>query len=71
MADIEDSPIDEVAEIQDSSMNNLNAETGLKPGTYFPNLDKLFQAYQEHAKLKRFSVTMRLGHKGSDGARKY
>ena len=71
MANIEDSPTDEVAEIQDSSMNNLNAETGLKPGTYFPNLDKLFQAYQEHVKSKGFSVAKRGGHKGRDGERKY
>ena len=71
MADIKDSPTDEVAEIQDSSMNNFNAETGLETGMYFSSLDKLFQAYQEHAKSKGFSVAEREGHKGHDGERNY
>ena len=52
-------------------MNNLNAEISLEPGMHFASLDQLFQAYQEHAKLKGFSVAKRGGHKSYDGERKY
>ena len=71
MANIKDSPTDEVNEIKDRSTNNYCAEMYPIPGMSFTSLDKLIEAYQSHAKLKGFLVTMRVGQKGSDGARKY
>lgn len=71
MRDIKDSPTDEVNKIKDRSRNNYSAEIGSELGICFTSLDKLIEAYQEYAKLKGFSATMRVGHKGSDGARKY
>ena len=61
VANIEDSPTDEVNEIEDRSTNNYCAETCPIPGMSFTCLDKLVEAYQSHAKLKGFSVTMRGG----------
>ena len=54
--------------VNDSSSN---ANIGPQPGMVFPSLDKLFELYQEHARLKGFSIAKKCGHKGNDGVRKY
>ncbi|KAF2284221.1 hypothetical protein GH714_019967 [Hevea brasiliensis] len=48
-----------------------NVEEGPKSGMHFPTMDNLVNFYKEHARLKGFSIVIRLSSKGNGSVPKY
>ena len=69
--DSDDDVVKETVGVENANDSSSNADIGPQPGMVFLSLDKLFELYQEHARLKGFSMAKRYGHKGNDSVRKY
>ena len=69
--DSDDDVVEQTICAKNANDYSSNVDVGPQLGMVFSSLDKLFELYQEHARLKGFSVAKRCGHKGNDGIRKY
>ena len=69
--DSDDDVVEQTIYVENANDSSSNADIGPQLGMVFPSFDKLFELYQEHARLKGFSVVKRCGHKGNDGIIKY